>query len=373
MSGEVDSVVVGGGPAGAAAAAWLTEAGRRVVLFEREAASHHKVCGEFVSGEAAEQLESLGLDLAALGALPIGRVRLIAGGRRASAPLPFPAFSLSRKVLDEALLRVAEDRGATVRRGTAVRALERADGGVLAVPADGPPLRAAAGFLATGKHELKAWRRTGGRDNDRIGFKLHVALTAAQARELGDAVEVILFPGGYAGLQPLSGALSGGRANLCLLVGKETFRRLGRAWPALLAHMADSSPIFAARIAGMRPLWDKPLAIHGIPYGFVHRASGDEGPLYRLGDQLAVIPSFCGDGMAIALHSARRAVDHWLAGRREPLDGRAYGAQIGRAVLLSRAIGWGGLHGGLVALCRIAPGLLTGAAMGTRVERLTGT
>ncbi|MBP2312567.1 NAD(P)/FAD-dependent oxidoreductase [Azospirillum soli] len=368
MNGDVDAVVIGGGPAGAAAAAWLAEAGRRVVLFEREAVPHHKVCGEFVSVEAAEQLETLGLDPAALGALPIGRVRLIAGGREASAPLPFPAFSLSRKVLDEALLRAAGERGAVVQRGTLVRTLDRVDGGVVAVPADGPPLRAAAGFLAIGKHELKAWRRIGGRDNGRIGFKLHVALAPEQARALGDAVEMILFPGGYAGLQPLAD----GRANLCLLVEKETFRRLGRHWPALLAHMADSSPIFAERIAGMRPQWDKPLAIHGIPYGFVHRSRGDDGPLYRLGDQLAVIPSFCGDGMAIALHSARRAAEHWLEGRREPFDGRPYGAQIGRAMLLSRAIGWSGLHSGLVGLCRIAPGLLRGAATGTRVDQLTG-
>jgi len=363
VTDKADAIVVGGGPAGASAAAWLAEAGRRVVLFEREAASHHKVCGEFVSVEAAEQLEALGLNLPALGAVPIARVRLIAGGREASAPLPFPAYSLSRKVMDEALLHAAEARGAIVRRGITVRSLEPADSGITAILTEGTPTRASAAFLATGKHDLRSHRRGQGREDDLIGFKLHVALDAPQTRNLADSVEVILFPGGYAGLQPLSG----GRANLCLLVRKEAFRRLGRSWPALLAHMADSSPILAQRIAGMRPLWDKPLAIHGIPYGYVHRAGTGEGPLYRLGDQLAVIPSFCGDGMGIALHSARRAVDHWLTGHREPFDGRAYRAQIGTAMLLSRAIGCGALHGALVALCRIAPVLLTGSASGTRV------
>jgi hypothetical protein len=37
-------------------------------------------------------------------------------------------------------------------------------------------------------------------------------------------------------------------------------------------------------------------------------------PLWRVGDQAAVIPSFCGDGMAMALHGARLAADRLAAG-----------------------------------------------------------
>lgn len=55
-------------------------------------------------------------------------------------------------------------------------------------------------------------------------------------------------------------------------------------------------------------MWDKPLAVFGIPYGFVHKDSNTTPGLYRLGDQIAVIPSFSGDGMAIALHTATFAV-----------------------------------------------------------------
>src|SRR5258706_16026374 len=112
------ALVIGGGIAGAALAAHLAQAGRSVLLIERRDGAHHKVCGEFVSGEAALYLRDLEIDLAALGAVRMRAVRVCAGRRVAIAPLPFPAFSISRRLLDEALLRTAADSGAEIRRRT---------------------------------------------------------------------------------------------------------------------------------------------------------------------------------------------------------------------------------------------------------------
>src|SRR5262249_6918352 len=117
----VATLVSGGGVAGAAAAAHLAQAGLDVMLVERRDGPHHKVCGEFVSGEAALYLDDLGVDLAALGAVRMRAVRLCAGRQVATAPLPFPAVSLSRRALDEALLRAALAAGPDVRRRRCVR------------------------------------------------------------------------------------------------------------------------------------------------------------------------------------------------------------------------------------------------------------
>ncbi len=46
------------------------------------------------------------------------------------------------------------------------------------------------------------------------------------------------------------------------------------------------------------------MAVYGTPYGFLYRSPRAAADLFRLGDQMAVIPSFAGDGIAIALHSA---------------------------------------------------------------------
>ena len=56
---------------------------------------------------------------------------------------------------------------------------------------------------------------------------------------------------------------------------------------------------------------------HPYPYGFIRRTT-EEG-LYCIGDQAAVIPSFTGDGISIALHTARCAVAAYLAAEAGPL------------------------------------------------------
>jgi menaquinone-9 beta-reductase len=356
-------LVIGGGIAGAAVAAHLAQAGRAVVLAERRDGPHHKVCGEFVSGEAALYLDDLGVDLAALGAVRMRAVRLCAGRRAATAPLPFPAFSLSRRVLDEALLAVASERGAEIRRGRGVRALARRDTGWFAELDDGETVVADEVFLATGKHDLRGWKRPPGVQRDLVAFKLHWRLSPDEAAELGSAIELTLFPGGYAGLEPVENGI----ANLCLVVRRRHLTALGQRWDALLAALRAASPQLDRRLTGALACWSRPLAIASIPYG--HVATGD-GP-WRLGDQAAVIPSFAGDGIAIALHSARLAADIYLAGGAaaefQARLARDVAEQVRRATLLSRML----VHpaGQVVAALAagLVPGLVTGIAQRTRI------
>src|SRR3569833_2222073 len=100
-----DHVVIGGGPAGAMTAFRLAAAGCEVILLEKQREPHHKVCGEFLSAEAMGYLDRVGVDPRALGARPIQRVRLHTGHSSVYTELPFSALSLSRRTLDEALLK----------------------------------------------------------------------------------------------------------------------------------------------------------------------------------------------------------------------------------------------------------------------------
>jgi flavin-dependent dehydrogenase len=364
-----DMLVVGGGLAGTAFAIPLAEAGWPVTLVEREAGPHDKVCGEFLSREAMLYLRALGIDPGTLGAVPIGRVR-IAGRRGDTAvDLPFAAASLSRRVLDEALLARAVAAGVTVRRGRRVVALDEAlDGaGFTARLDDGTRLAARQVALATGKHDLRGHRRPPGRQNDLVGFKGHFRLAPDEAPALAGHVELLLFPDGYAGLEPIGDGL----ANLCLVVRQARLAALGGTWPAVLDHVGRAVPLLSRRLAGAAGLHERPLAIATIPYGFVATAADARPGLWRLGDQAAVIPSFSGDGMSIALHSARLAVDHLLAGR-SAADFQArlaadVGGQVRRATLLSQALVRPGAQAGLLLAARLLPGLAALVARATRV------
>jgi flavin-dependent dehydrogenase len=343
----VSVLIVGGGPAGAGLAIRLAEAGREVVLVEKEAGPHDKVCGEFLSYEAAASLERLGVDPVALGAVPVAEVAVSVGARRGEAALPFSALSLSRRVLDEALLARAAQAGADVQRGVRVTALEP---GWRARTDAGETIHAETAVLATGKHDLRGWKRPLGRQPDLIGFKVHLRT----ARPLGRCVELRLFPGGYAGLE----AVEGGRANLCLVIRRGDYA----GWDALLARL-DWDRLDGAVFETARP-----LAIAAIPYGYVR--SGSDG-LWRLGDQAAVIPSFAGEGMAIALHSAELAANAMLAGRSADAFQRELArhvrVQVGRATLVSQLLVRPEAQGPLGAVLALAPGLARLVAKGTRL------
>jgi flavin-dependent dehydrogenase len=361
MSG---ALVIGGGPAGAATAILLARAGRAVTLLEREAGPHDKVCGEFISHEAAAYLSRLGLDLHALGAAPIRAARLARGRGATEIALPFTAFSLSRRRLDEALLELAQGAGVQLRRGVRARGLTPTGKDWTVDLGEAGSLPAEAAFLAVGKHDLKGWRRPRGLQGDLIGFKMHLRLSPAQTRALDGHVELMLFPGGYAGLEPIEDGL----ANLCLLVRRRALAQ-GQAWPALLETMRAACPLLDERLGAAQMLWDKPLAIAALPYGHVQRASDG---VWRLGDQAAVIPSFAGDGLAIALHSAHLAARAYLAGETAQTFqhslARDLRAQVLGATLLSQALvrPWG--QALLAGLARLQPRLMTAAAARTRIS-----
>ena len=306
-------LVLGGGVAGCAASIALARKGRSVTLIEREPTPRHKVCGEFLSGEALEDLHTLGIDVASLGAVTINYVRLAAARRAAEAPLPFPASSLTRRALDSALIAAAIAAGVHVERGRSVQSLSRATPNLWrATLDDGTTYEAPTAFLATGKHDLRGH----GRPKDPhqwVGFKMYYRLSPSQTADLADASELTLYSGGYGGIQPVEDGIT----NFCCVVQRRYFTRAGLRWEGLLEKMQQDCPHLAMRLAGAEPLLDRPITITHIPYAYLRRST-DEG-LYCIGDQAAEIPSFTGDGISIALHTARRAAAAYLAEESAPV------------------------------------------------------
>jgi len=359
---RVETLVVGGGPAGGAAAAALAAAGREVVLVERSAGPHHKVCGEFLSVETHAQLRGLGVDPAALGAVSIDCVALRARAREVVAPLPFHALSLSRYRLDEALLSRAAALGVDVRRSVAVRSAAPGDDG-WRVACDDGTVACRSLVLATGKVGLRGLRDS--RDGSWVGLKMHLRLAPVAARGLAGRVELGLLGRGYAGLEPVEDGI----ANLCLALPGDVAVRAGTAWPPLQTYLTAVLPSLGERLAGAAPLWERALAVVCPAEGYLQRPH--EAAVFRVGDRLAHIPPFTGDGIAIALASAALAAEHILRG-----DGpaayhaaarRLVAPSIRRAGLLARVAGhrWGGAL--LGAAAGRAPSLLTMIARRTRL------
>jgi flavin-dependent dehydrogenase len=147
-------------------------------------------------------------------------------------------------------------------------------------------------------------------------------------------MELFLFPGGYGGLSLVEDDI----ANLCLVVRSKEWRKAG-GWTRLLAALRNENQFLRQRLQGAKALWERPLAISPIPYGYL---AGRPSGLWRVGDQAAVIPSFTGDGMSIALHSASLAAQMYIAGEGPDQYDRTLRAQLaqsmGLATWLSRAM-----------------------------------
>ena len=353
-----DVLIVGGGLAGSVAAITLARGGAAVTLIERSVGPHDKVCGEFLSGEAIAELEAPGAAPAELGAVPLTAARVAARGRAHAARLPFRAVSLTRRVLDEALLAACAAAGVEVRRGAA-GTLVGARGGPREVRVGGETLTADALVLATGKHDLRGERRPEGIHGDLVGLKAYFrAPNGPQA-----SVDLAFFPDGYAGLQPVEDHAT----NVCLVVSRARLKALGGAPEAVFAHMREACPHADALLAGSERMTAKPLAIGRVPYGYVRRAAGNA---FHVGDEAAVIPSFCGEGMGLALRSGRLAGEAVLRGETPDAFQRRFarlaGPRVRGTAVLSRLLCRPGLQPPAAFAAGAVPGMISALAAATR-------
>jgi flavin-dependent dehydrogenase len=362
---SVETIIVGGGPAGAAAAIRLAAAGHEALLIERHTEPHHKVCGEFLSTETQDIVRRLDVDLGAQGAVSIDSVSIHAGKRTASAPLPFRALSLSRQRFDAALLDRAKQAGAELKRGVSVQAVTREDDGWSVRCDDGANLKARHLIVATGKHGLRGVSDR--RDGSLVGLKMHLRLRSGHEASLARQVELFMLDRAYVGLE----LVEDGVANLCLVMAREQAAKLGPGWPALRDHLLAAHARLGARLEGAEPQFDKPLAVVCPDGGHIHYES--DAAAYRVGDRLAHIPPFTGDGMAIAVASGALAAEHILAGQSPAvyLDAaRALTAKpIRLAAMVSRLAASRAGRTFLVSAAALVPGLIAAVTRRTRLDR----
>ncbi|HSR45216.1 MAG TPA: geranylgeranyl reductase family protein [Acidimicrobiia bacterium] len=115
-------VVVGGGPAGAAAAFWLAKAGHSVTLVEKKAFPREKTCGDGLTPRAIYQLQDLGFDFDVPGFHRVHGLRSYAGDNL-KLEMNWPDHSIfpnwggviRRSDLDHQVAMLVEKQGATVR------------------------------------------------------------------------------------------------------------------------------------------------------------------------------------------------------------------------------------------------------------------
>lgn len=359
-----DVAVIGGGLAGLAVSIELARAGYAVVVFEKEKFPFHKVCGEYVSEESRPYLESLGVDL---DGLPLVReLRLTApDGTVFSTALPLGGFGISRYALDQQLAILARQSGVHLLEEAKVDDVQYDDGFRLGFTsrANGrQQLLAKTCCGAFGKRsnlDVK-WRRRflapdGKRLQNFVGVKYHVQWE-------GPAGQIALhnFRDGYCGISQVENGLY----CLCYLVRARALRDCGNSIRELQEKVLGRNPHLRAIFAEAIPSAAFPVTISQIHFNAKTQV---EGHVLMLGDAAGMITPLCGNGMSIALHTARLAsglLRDFLEGsisraQLESRYGRAWKRQFAARLLagrlLQRFFGGERLSNGFVRLFRRLP------------------
>lgn len=301
-----DLIVMGGGPGGSSAAITAARLGARVLLLERGHFPRHKVCGEFVSGEALTLLSNLLMpeqQVLLSNAPRTSETRLFVERRVTRFPIP-PAASISRYELDHALWTTAEGGGVVCQQDVSVEQLVRT-GELFIVSTSSGKFAGRTVIDATGRwsklrgsgrprlegDRSEAWSsRSGG--PTWLGVKAHFAEkeNPQGGGQEGRTTDLYFFEGGYCGVQPM-GPMGNDEINVCAMVRADIATRLE---DVLLQHEA-----LRERSARWKRLTE---VVSTAPLIFRAPQPEDNGVL-RAGDAAAFIDPFVGDGISLALRS----------------------------------------------------------------------
>lgn len=312
MTARAEFLVVGGGLAGSALAAYLARSGRDVLLVEKGRFPRDKLCGEFLSPEARGYLEELGVwePLFELGPPVIERALFTtAGGTRVFVSLPGPGYGVSRRALDQALFKGAAHAGARTVTGVEVTGIESVEGAFRCHGrnSDGASWSAEASWVVAAHGRRARLDRALERPFVRLehpffGLKRHHWPIKADSGALRGAVEIHAFDGGYCGMSHVET----GAVNVCCLLETSVVAETqGGDWARVSSWMGRRNPVLGARLAELTPC-DRSRTQATAQVPFRGKETSRHGVLF-VGDAAGVIAPLAGDGQAMAFASARWA------------------------------------------------------------------
>jgi flavin-dependent dehydrogenase len=295
METKLDILIAGGGLAGLTAAIHLLKSGFPVTIIEKNTYPQHKVCGEYISNEVLPYLEWLGLAIHSAAPSRIQNFQIsTVEGKCLNAALPLGGFGISRYVLDALLYKHALAIGCRFIHETVTDITFREDefqvslGNKQVMPA-----RIVIG--AYGKRDAldqKLSRDFIQKKSPWLAIKAHY-----EGPFPDDLVALHNFEGGYCGVSKVED----NRINICYLVDYASFKRY-KSIPEHRMQVLYKNEHLRKIFENSRMLFDQPLVISQISFDPKKAVSQH---VLMIGDTAGLIHPLCGNGMAMAIHSAK--------------------------------------------------------------------
>ena len=297
-----DVIIVGGGLAGLTSAIHLSQFNQQVLLIEKNAYPKHKVCGEYISNEVLPYLNSLGIDPIKNGAKEISKVELTTvKSNQIHGELPLGGFGMSRYCIDELLATKALKNGVTILQDSAEEIRFDQDSFRITTKSK-QNFTAKVVIGAFGKRsnlDVKMNRKFIQKKSPYLAVKMHV-----QGDFPEDHVALHNFKGGYCGVSKVEND----SINLCYIVSFSAFKKyknITEFQKAVVYKNTFLNQVFKES----KPVFEKPLTISQISF---ETKNPVEDHIIMCGDTAGMIHPLCGNGMGMAISSAKIATEELL-------------------------------------------------------------
>lgn len=330
-------LIIGGGLAGLAAAIHLALEGRNVAVFETNRYPNHKVCGEYISQEIEPYLKRLGIDLFDFGAVPINQFQIsTVEGRVIETQLPLGGIGISRFALDNLLYQRAVHLGVQFYFEKVLYTEFANDFFLITTKVTSYYSEIVLG--AYGKRSVldkKLQRSFSFKKQSWLAVKGHYRSSNFPNYLVG----LHNFDGGYGGLSKTESGL----VNFCYLASYQNFKKYANI-AEFNSKVISQNPFLKTFLANSQPVFEHPMTIAQISFD---KKESVIDHMLMCGDTAGLIHPLCGNGMAMAIHSAKIAselVIRFLTEsnfKREQLEReytKAWSKTFGRRLWLGRKL-----------------------------------
>ena len=297
MEANSDVIIIGGGLAGLISAIHLSKFELKVILIEKNEFPKHKVCGEYISNEVLPYFESLGLNIFDLKPSIINKLEFSdTKGKVISSKLPLGGFGISRYTLDNYLFEKAIENGCQMIQDSVID-IEFIENEFHVSTSNNLKFKSKIVIGAFGKRsniDQKLNRDFIQKKSPWLAIKAHYS-----GKFSADLVGLHNFEGGYCGVSKVENDT----INICYLVDYETFKK-HKNIEEFQSEVIYKNPNLKSIFESSTLLFEKPLTISQICF---EKKATVENHILMIGDTAGLIHPLCGNGMAMAIHSAKIA------------------------------------------------------------------
>lgn len=288
-------LIIGGGLAGLTAAVHLSKIGFKVLVVEKNEFPKHKVCGEYISNEVLPYFTWLDLKITDLSPTNITKLQFsTVSGKTIAGVLPLGGFGISRYSLDNYLYKKAIENGCEIIQDS-VETIVFENEIFTVTTSNKTILKYKIVIGAFGKRSIIDQKL------NRYFIQKKSPWLAVKAHYSGDFPNDLVglhnFKGGYCGVSKVENDI----INICYLADFKTFKKFKNVQD-YQNSVVTKNPYLKTIFKKSDLLFDKPLTISQISF---EKKRAVENHILMIGDTAGLIHPLCGNGMAMAIHSAK--------------------------------------------------------------------